>query len=62
MRRGVSSSSRGANAVSSLRERRQPLSLTCVEACPVDACVSEDQAPEEWAKYTQINADYYTSK
>ena len=31
----------------------------CVEACPVDACFAEDQLPEEWAKYTQINADYY---
>ena len=34
----------------------------CVEACPVDACFAEDQLPEEWAKYTQINADYYKSK
>ena len=34
----------------------------CVEACPVDACFAEDQLPEEWAKYTQINADYYTQK
>jgi ferredoxin len=31
----------------------------CVEACPVDACFAEDQLPEEWAKYTQINAEYY---
>jgi ferredoxin len=31
----------------------------CVEACPVDACFAEDQLPDEWAKYTQINADYY---
>jgi NAD-dependent dihydropyrimidine dehydrogenase PreA subunit len=31
----------------------------CVEACPVDACFAEDQLPEEWAKYTQINAGYY---
>ena len=31
----------------------------CVEACPVDACFAEDQLPEEWQKYTQINADYY---
>ncbi len=34
----------------------------CVEACPVDACFAEDQLPEEWTKYTQINAEYYTSK
>ena len=34
----------------------------CVEACPVDACFAEDQLPEEWAKYTAINAEYFTSK
>ena len=33
----------------------------CVEACPVDACFAEDQLPEEWHKYIQINADYYSS-
>ena len=31
----------------------------CVEACPVDACFAEDQLPEEWEKYIQINAEYY---
>jgi ferredoxin len=25
----------------------------------VDACFAEDQLPEEWAKYTQINSEYY---
>ena len=34
----------------------------CVEACPVDACFAEDQLPEEWAKYTQMNAEYYAGK
>jgi NAD-dependent dihydropyrimidine dehydrogenase PreA subunit len=34
----------------------------CVEACPVDACFAEDQLPEEWAKFTAINAEYFTSK
>ena len=34
----------------------------CVEACPVDACFAEDQLPDEWQKYTEINADYYKSK
>ena len=33
----------------------------CVEACPVDACFAEDQLPEEWAKYTEINAKYFAS-
>ena len=31
----------------------------CVEACPVDACFAEDQLPDEWQSYIQINADYY---
>ena len=31
----------------------------CVEACPVDACFAEDQLPDEWQQYIQINADYY---
>ena len=31
----------------------------CVEACPVDACFAEDQLPAEWAKYAEINAEYY---
>ncbi len=31
----------------------------CVEACPVDACFAEDQLPEEWQGYIQINAEYY---
>ena len=31
----------------------------CVEACPVDACFAEDQLPDEWTKYSQINADYF---
>ena len=34
----------------------------CVEACPVDACFAEDQLPAEWAKYTEINANYFKSK
>ena len=34
----------------------------CVEACPVDACFAEDQLPEEWSKYTEINLGYYKSK
>ena len=32
----------------------------CVEACPVDACFAEDQLPAEWAKYTEINAEYFS--
>ena len=31
----------------------------CVEACPVDACFAEDQLPDEWQNFIQINLDYY---
>ena len=31
----------------------------CVEACPVDACFAEDQLPEEWASFTEKNAQYF---
>ena len=33
----------------------------CVEACPVDAIFAEDQVPEEWRHYVEINANYYTA-
>ena len=33
----------------------------CVEACPVDACFAEDQLPDEWAKFTPLNAEFFTS-
>jgi ferredoxin len=28
----------------------------------VDACFAEDQLPAEWAKFAQINADYFAGK
>jgi NAD-dependent dihydropyrimidine dehydrogenase PreA subunit len=31
----------------------------CVEACPVDACFAEDQLPEKWANYAELNEGYY---
>ena len=31
----------------------------CVEACPVDACFAEDQLPDEWQSFIQINLDYF---
>jgi ferredoxin len=34
----------------------------CVEACPVDACFAEDQLPDEWQRFTEINVGYYKSK
>ncbi len=29
----------------------------CVPACPVEAIYPEDEVPEKWAHFTQINAD-----
>jgi ferredoxin len=29
----------------------------CVPECPVEAIFPEDKVPEEWAHYTQINAE-----
>ena len=34
----------------------------CVEACPVDACFAEDQLPDEWQGFSQINAEYFSTK
>jgi hypothetical protein len=28
----------------------------------VDACFAEDQLPEEWSKYTAMNAEYFAAK
>lgn len=32
----------------------------CVAQCPVEAIFPEDQVPEKWAEWTQINADEYS--
>lgn len=29
----------------------------CVPACPVEAIYPEDEVPEKWERFTQINAD-----
>jgi ferredoxin len=34
----------------------------CVEACPVDAIISEDQVPPEWQHHIAKNAAYYQEK
>ena len=34
----------------------------CEPACPVTAIFSEDDVPEEWAAYTEINALWYEDK
>jgi len=28
----------------------------------VDACFAEDQLPDEWQKYSQINVNYYAGR
>lgn len=33
----------------------------CVPACPVDAIFAEGDLPSKWAKYTQINLDFFAS-
>jgi ferredoxin len=30
----------------------------CQPACPVEACMPEDEVPEKWKHYIQLNADY----
>ena len=32
----------------------------CVDECPVQAIYPEEDLPEEWHKYIQINVDYFT--
>ena len=34
----------------------------CVDECPVKAIYPEEDLPSEWAKYVQINTDYYENK
>lgn len=31
----------------------------CEDACPVNACISEDDCPEEWEHFIGKNAEYY---
>jgi NAD-dependent dihydropyrimidine dehydrogenase PreA subunit len=31
----------------------------CVDECPVRAIFAEEDLPEEWSEYVQINLDYY---
>ncbi len=34
----------------------------CVFVCPVDAIFYEEDVPEEWRNYIQINRDYFQAK
>ena len=34
----------------------------CVDECPVQAIYQDEDLPEEWSKYVQINIDYYAYK
>lgn len=31
----------------------------CMTACPVDACMSDDDLPSAWAGYKERNAEYF---
>jgi ferredoxin len=31
----------------------------CVDECPAQAIFQDEDLPDEWSKYTQINIDYY---
>jgi hypothetical protein len=35
---------------------------SCVAACPVDACCAEDQLPDEYERYAEVNAAYFGEK
>ena len=34
----------------------------CEPECPVEAIFAEEDLPEEWSKYTEINAAYFRDK
>lgn len=34
----------------------------CVPVCPVEAIFYEEDVPEEWKSYTQINKDYFQGR
>ena len=34
----------------------------CVAACPVDACMSDDDLPDEWAEFEAANARYFKDR
>jgi NAD-dependent dihydropyrimidine dehydrogenase PreA subunit len=34
----------------------------CEPVCPVTAIFDEDSVPEQWAKFTQMNYDYFKEK
>jgi NAD-dependent dihydropyrimidine dehydrogenase PreA subunit len=33
----------------------------CVDECPVDAIFPDDELPQKWSHYAEINAKYYQS-
>jgi ferredoxin len=34
----------------------------CVDECPVKAIYDEDEVPEKWKHFIQLNADHYKAK
>jgi len=33
----------------------------CAQACPVDACLAEEEVPEQWQSFVAANRDYFSS-
>lgn len=34
----------------------------CAEVCPVEAIFFEDDLPEQWSNFLQVNAEYFTNR
>ena len=34
----------------------------CVDPCPVDAIFPEDEVPEQWRNFIQINVDFFKNR
>jgi NAD-dependent dihydropyrimidine dehydrogenase PreA subunit len=34
----------------------------CVQACPVDACLNDEDVPEQWQHFIAANAAYYAGE
>jgi ferredoxin len=35
--------------------------ILCVDACPVDAIYAEEDLPEEWLHFTEVNEKFFSS-
>jgi ferredoxin len=34
----------------------------CVPECPVEAIFPDDEVPEQWEKYTELNAEWFENR